>query len=235
MGGLIIYQSEILNGVRGLVHAFGSKGLDTSSPGEVPQDLRFLGIPPDRIVTLRQVHSSRVLIAREGDLKKKGKREGDGAVCLTPGLGMGILTADCLPVILASDSPSGFAMIHGGWRGLKEGIVESGLNLYRRLTGAHPESIKAAIGPGASSCCYKVGWDVARLFSFGYPECLKESAKDRFYLDLKGVSAKQLVSSGLLKHNVDMMKECTICDDHFHSVRREGGIKLRQINVAFLS
>jgi YfiH family protein len=235
MDGFVVYYSEMLSGICGLVHAFGCRGLDTKSSRAIPEELRFLGIPPDGIFTLRQVHSSHVLVIREEDLEKRGTIEGDGAVCVSPGMGMAILTADCLPVIVASESCPGFLMIHGGWRGLHSGIVESGLTLFRKVTGAHPDSLKAAIGPAASPCCYEVGWDVARLFNTGYPESLEKSKPNRFLLDLKRICGKKLVLSGLLEHNIDIMNECTVCDVRFHSVRRNSGIKLRQISVAYLS
>ncbi|NIO17733.1 MAG: hypothetical protein GTN70_12285 [Deltaproteobacteria bacterium] len=235
MDGFLVYQSSVLNGIRGFVHAFGSRGLDTESPDAVPEGLRFLGIPPDRIFTLRQVHSPRVLIAREEDLEKRGTIEADGAVCVSPGMGTAILTADCLPVIVASESCPGFLMIHGGWRGLDGGIVETGLALYRKTTGAPPESLRAAIGPSASACCYEVGRDVAKLFVSLYPECLTGSKGDRFLLDLKGICRKKLVSSGLLEESIDVLRECTVCDGRFHSVRRSSENRLRQISVAYIS
>ncbi len=235
MDGFAVYQSTVLNGIRGLVHAFGSRGLDTESPDAVPERLRFLGIPPDRIFTLRQVHSPHVLIAREEDLEKRGAIEGDGAVCVSPGMGTAILTADCLPVIVASEACPGFLMIHVGWRGLEGGIVEAGLALYRSTTGAPLESLRAAIGPSASACCYEVGWDVARLFVTTYPEYLTGSKGDRFFLDLKGICRRKLASSGLLEKSIDVMQECTVCDGRFHSVRRSSGNRLRQITVAYIT
>lgn len=234
MNGFTLYQSEMLNGIPGLVHAFGGRGLDTKAPEKIPQELRYLGIPPDRIFTLRQVHSPRVLLAREEDLGKRGTMEGDGAVCLTPGLGVGILTADCLPVIISSGSGRGLAMIHGGWRGLHSGIVESGLTLYRELTGVEPDAIRAAIGPAASSCCYVVGPDVAEVFTNGYRDYLRKTKGERYFLDLEGICVKKLVTAGLLKQNIDRLGVCTICDGQFHSVRRDGRTELRQISVAYL-
>lgn len=235
MDGFVIYQSGILSGIKGLIHAFGCRGLDTKSPGEMPEELRFLGIPPDRIFSLSQIHSADVHVVREDDLEKRGRIEGDGAICSSPGMGTAILTADCLPVIVASESCPGFLMIHGGWRGLHSGIVESGVTLYRKVTGAHPSTLRAAIGPAASQCCYEVGWDVAQFFKSDYPASLKESKQDRYLLDLKMICREKLGSSGMMLHNIEVIKECTICNVHFHSLRRSSENKLRQISVAYLT
>lgn len=233
MEGISFSQSQVLNDVSGFVHVFGGRGLDTDSPRVIPESLRFLGIPPERVFTLRQVHSSRVLVAADDDLERRGSVDGDGVVCVTPGMGAAILTADCLPVFIASDSSPGFVVMHGGWRGLHAGVIENGLTLFTEHTRLDRDELRAAVGPGASGCCYEVGWDVARLFSERYPGDVTKTGNNSYMLDLKGICAKILASEGLPSHNIDMSRECTICNSNFHSVRRDRENRLRQVSVAY--
>ncbi|OJT97240.1 MAG: hypothetical protein BGN82_07075 [Alphaproteobacteria bacterium 65-7] len=113
-----------------------------------------------RLVSLSQIHSSIVHILPAGE----DKREGDGMVTATPGLALGILTADCAPVLLADAEAGVIGAAHAGWKGAvgsKEGggVLEAVLDAMERL-GARREAIVAAIGPCISQSNYEVGWEM---------------------------------------------------------------------------
>jgi purine-nucleoside/S-methyl-5'-thioadenosine phosphorylase / adenosine deaminase len=112
------------------------------------------------------------------------------------------------------------AMLHAGWRGLADGILEEGVAAMRELGDGAP--IAAAIGPGAGSCCYEVGEEVAREF---------ERPAGR--LDLKAIARERLQAAGVeTVHDAGL---CTICSDPelFFSHRRDGGATGRQAGVVW--
>jgi YfiH family protein len=134
---------------------------------------------------------------------------------------MMVLTADCLPVALGS--ASAVAMVHAGWRGLAAGVLQSGVDALRQLSGE--EEILAVIGPGAGSCCYEVGPEVRAIFGTA-------QADDRV-IDLQAIARERLLAAGVT--HVRHVDACTICDERFFSHRREGARAGRQAGVAWRS
>jgi len=116
------------------------------------------------------------------------------------------------------------AMLHAGWRGLADGVLEEGVSAVRELGG--DGDLQAAIGPGAGACCYEVGPEVHA--AFGRPA---QTAT----LDLKTLARERLTAAGVDEiHDVGL---CTICSDPtlFFSHRRDGGITGRQAGIAWRS
>ncbi len=113
-----------------------------------------LGLDASALAFNRQVHSPTVHRARAG-----GRGDpGDGLWTDEPGLPMLAFAADCLPIAIARvDGSPGLAVLHAGWRGLSEGVVEAGA----RVLGGE---LAAVVGPAIGPCCYAVGPDVSALF-----------------------------------------------------------------------
>jgi YfiH family protein len=152
--------------------------------------------------------------------------EADGQATAKTGIGLMVLTADCLPIALGT--ADAVAMLHAGWRGLAGGILEHGVRALREL-GARG-SLVAAIGPGAGVCCYEVGDDVRSAFA-GYGAAVSRGRN----LDLKAIARIELERAGAVRvHDVEL---CTICSDPslFYSHRRDHGVTGRQAGVAWLS
>lgn len=184
-----------------------------------------------RLAMIRQVHGPRVLRrmaadqasgpAPAGDLD-----EADGQATALPGIAPIVLTADCLPIALVGGGV--VAMLHAGWRGLDEGIVEEGARAVRELAGQAP-ALTAAIGPGAGPCCYEVGEEVHRRFApYG-------AARHGRNLDLKAIAREQLAAAGAMTvHDAGL---CTICSPPslFFSHRRDRGVTGRQAGVVWLT
>ena len=178
-----------------------------------------------RLAMVRQVHGARV--RRLAEAPPDGQLfEADGQVTGTRGLAPMVLTADCLPIVVAGDGA--VAVLHAGWRGLASGIVEEGVRAVRELAGSRP--MTAAIGPGAGGCCYAVGEEVHGRFA-SYGEAVRRDGK----LDLKAIAREQLERAGVgVVHDAGL---CTICSDPalFFSHRRDDGITGRQAGVAWLT
>jgi len=147
--------------------------------------------------------------------------EADGQATALPGLGVMVLTADCLPVALGS--AGAVAMLHAGWRGLAAGVLEEGVRAMRDLGAG--DQIVAVIGPGAGACCYEVGAEVHAALGSG------DSAAR--HIDLHAIARERLLAAGVSR--VRDLGICTICDRAFFSHRREGARAGRQAGVAWLS
>jgi hypothetical protein len=168
----------------------------------------------------RQVHGT---VVERAQGPTGTPREADGQATNVPGLATMVLTADCLPVAVAGSGA--VAMLHAGWRGLADGILEEGVRAVRELA-AGDGPLHAAIGPGAGRCCYEVGPEVAERF----PAWARHGRN----IDLKAVAVDRLRSAGVAEI-VDVGR-CTICEpDVFFSHRASGGNTGRQAGLAWLS
>ena len=117
-------QSPMLRSVPGIYHAF--LGIDPQpGRGDAGRLQTVFSIPPSRIGTLRQIHSATVLGWEEVDTVSGdgGKREGDALWTAVRGTGIGVRTADCVPVLIANPEVPVCAVVHAGWRGLAAGII----------------------------------------------------------------------------------------------------------------
>lgn len=180
-----------------------------------------VGLP---LTYTRQVHGSRVLRVKA---RSDGRPvEADGQATAATGIAPTALVADCLPVAVAGDGA--VAMLHAGWRGLAEGVVEEGIRALLELGARRP--LTAAIGPGAGPCCYEVAEDVHAAFAESFPE-----ARHGPNLDLKAIARAQLEQAGV--ESVRDVGLCTICSppELFYSHRRDRGITGRQAGIAWLS
>src|SRR5256886_9691438 len=132
---------------------------------------------PWPLVTLRQIHSD--LIHRVNKIPEE-QLAGDGLLTDTPGMLLGIGTADCLPIILVDVKRRAVGIFHAGWRGTVKRIVEKGVGEMGRYFGTLPGDVKAAIGPGVHGCCYEVGTEVRDQFAsqFAYAAALFRESKD---------------------------------------------------------
>jgi YfiH family protein len=171
----------------------------------------------------RQVHGSVVQRVRSaaGTGGEAVAIDADGHVTALAGIGTMVLTADCLPVALAR--AGAVAMLHAGWRGLAEGVLEEGVRALAELDG--DGAIAAVIGPGACVCCYEVGPEVHAAFGGAHREGRR--------IDLRAIARDRLLEAGVAQ--VLDARACTICDERFFSHRREGDRAGRQAGVAWLS
>ena len=208
------------------------------------------------LVTLRQIHSD--LIHR---VKKPPEEQlaGDGLLTETPGMLLGIGTADCLPIILVDVKKKAVGIFHAGWRGTVKRIVEKGIGEMGRYFGTVPGDVKAAIGPGIHGCCYEVGTEVRDQFAsqFAYAADLFREGKDsdpirkkypllflsarppghsdlpkKIFLDLVEANRRQMIDAGVPAENIAASPLCTSCrTDLLFSHRKEKGITGRMMAV----
>jgi YfiH family protein len=180
-----------------------------------------------------QVHGTRVeRVIRRPAPERAGAppREADGQATALAGVGAMVLSADCLPVALASEGA--VTMLHAGWRGLAAGVLEQGIEALRELDSgpasrdsSRSGQIVAVVGPGAGACCYEVGPEVHAAFAGAHAHGRR--------IDLRAIAHERLEAAGVAV--VGDVAACTICDERFFSHRREGARAGRQAGVAWLS
>ena len=227
-------QSEALNRVPGIIHAFSTRRGDHadlslgphSSPNPAVQinRVRFLAAlaaPGWPIMKLRQVHSGTVVEITDTSAANEAV-EGDAAVTGLKGIVLGVQTADCVPILIADSRGMAVAAIHAGWRGTASRIVESTVARLREKFCLDPKDLIASVGPHIGVCCYEVGRDV--VDAVGDP-ALFESRPDwiKPHLNLADANRRQLINAGLLDERIEISSLCTRCrGDLFHSYRRDG-------------
>ena len=185
--------------------------------GQISERLRV------QLVRPKQVHGNQVLTVSAA--AEHARAEADAVVTSTRGVAPTVITADCLPIVIASRSA--VAVVHAGWRGLDAGVIANAVGALRELGGG---VMNAAIGPGAGVCCYEVGDDLHRRFN---AHC-QDFHRGR-NLDLKAIARVQLMEAGVARiHDTAI---CTICGDPelTFSYRREGPETGRQAAIAWLS
>lgn len=277
---LNILRATLLSQLPWLIHGFSTRiggfsrvyGKDTLNLGFTKEDSKaavernraaFLaelgansksGVWP--LVTARQVHSDIIRLVKS---PTESQLVGDGLITNTPGLLLGIQTADCLPVILVDPKRRAVGVFHAGWRGTVKRIVEKGVGEMHRFFGSRARDLKAAIGPCVHGCCYEVGEEVRQKFEsqFAYAEKLFRVVEEsdpvrekypmlfltarapghselpkKIFLDLVEANRQQLVAVGVPAKSIEASPLCTNCrTDLLFSYRAEKGKTGRMMGV----
>lgn len=167
---------------------------------------------------LRQVHGTRVVDDRDFVGGASVEPEADAAITRVPGVPLAIRTADCLPIVLASDDGAAVAAIHAGWRGLAHGVIEATL---ARL-GLPGDRLVGWIGPCAGPGAYEVDAVVRDAFverDRGAARAFRPSRPGHWWCDLPALARRRLVACGIARATGG--DRCTITEaDTFYSWRR---------------
>jgi YfiH family protein len=211
--GFFTRQGGVSKGVYGSLNC----GLGSRDDAENVRQNRALvaetlGVPPERLLTLYQIHSATTVIV---DKPWNGTvSEADALVTRTPGLAIGALTADCAPVLFCDPEARVIAAAHAGWRGALLGIIEATVASMERL-GATPERVVAVIGPTISQRAYEVGSDYVERFLAEEPASspffMTDDSSGEPHFDLAGYVAERLKRAGV--GTVSDLGLCTYCDE----------------------
>jgi purine-nucleoside/S-methyl-5'-thioadenosine phosphorylase / adenosine deaminase len=219
------------------------------------------------LLALKQFHSNLVVTANAADAARstsadpgrQGPRRADGQITDVPGLLLAVQTADCIPVLVADRRQRVVAAFHAGWRGTAKRIVETGVGRMRLAYGSRPADLIAAIGPGASACCYSVGEEVLSEFDsqFSYAREVfhevfsSDPVKTKYpmlfltqrapghssigpslHVDLIEANRRQLLACGLSPRSIQVVGGCTQCQGElFFSHRASHGHTGRMMAV----
>lgn len=169
-----------------------------------------IGIDENKIVFANQVHGTLVKKVSQIDCGTFID-SCDGLITNDKNIYLCIFTADCMPIFLASRDCSVVSLIHSGWRGLAEGIIESAVTSFLKDFGISPCDIFMYIGPHIRECCYQVGDDLKKIFNV---------PAEKEYLSLS--KQAEIQAEKLKISKVYVSSHCT-CHEYqmFHSYRRE--------------
>lgn len=180
------------------------------------------GVAPARVRMLSQVHGDRVV--EQGSTPSPAIIEADGHWTETPGLALGIRTADCLPVLLEDPVGRRVAAVHAGWRGV---IAEIAVRAVEALAarGSRPGDLRVVLGPAIQRCCFEVDGDLPARFAaaFGDDVVVPQPEKSKPHLDLARAVVRSLGRAGVPSGQIEALSACTHCDTRFFSHRREHG------------
>jgi len=180
-----------------------------------------LDLAGGRLATLYQVHSTEVAVVEKpwpiGQMP-----HADAAVTAMPGVALGVLTADCAPVLMADAEAGVVGAAHAGWRGALDGVIEAAVEAMCRL-GAERRRIAAAVGPCIQQRSYEVGPEFHARFVAADPgnaDFFVAATRDGHYLfDLPGFVARRLGALGV--GAVEVADDDTCADSaRFFSYRR---------------
>lgn len=177
-----------------------------------------IGVGPAHLATINQVHSADVV---EINAPLAARPRADAMVTATPGMALGVLTADCQPVLFADAKGHVIGAAHAGWRGAKDGVLEATISAMERL-GARRDRIVAVIGPCISQAAYQVGPEFFETFTKNDPAAVRffiQGAGDRLLFDLPGYGLARLQATGIA--HAEWTRHCTYTDaERFYSYRR---------------
>jgi polyphenol oxidase len=231
-------RSPLLDGARahGVRHGFFTRaggvsegiflglnvGLGSGDSAEAVHENRrrvaaWMGVAPDRLVTVHQCHSPDVVVV---EAPFTGARpSADALVTRQPGLALGVLAADCGPVLFADAEAQVVGAAHAGWKGAVAGIIPKTVEKMGRLATARPDRMLAYISPCISQQYFEVGGEVSALFPDWFVDS-ESFAKD--HVDLKGFVIQQLLDTGVPGSQIHADPECTYRETHvYYSYRRE--------------
>lgn len=201
--------------------------------GERPGAYKALGIDPRRIAIPHQAHGDKVVVVGSRDAgrgaltRSSAFPETDAVLTNRLGQPIGVLTADCLPVLVVAPGRRGIAAIHAGWRGMEKHIIRCALDRMRSRFGIGAHGLSVVLGPAIRACCYEVGQEFCERF----PRAVKKR-DGRLYFDIIAAAREELDSWGVRPGAIFDSGICTCCaENEFFSYRRQGARAGRSMSI----
>lgn len=192
-----------------------------------------LGIDVNSLVLARQVHGDRIEVIEDKDAGRGSHSiedaipDTDAMITTSNKVSIGILTADCVPVMIFDPVRPVIGVAHAGWKGTILMIATKTVLKMKESFGTDPSDCMVALGPSIGPCCYEVGEDVISQFDkvYGVGACTKGNK-----LDLPRAVELQLINVGV--KNISYDGACTACNlELFYSHRAENGVTGRMMSV----
>ena len=209
------------------VKAFFTTKIFVNNHGDINDALRKeLNIAEDNIYLPIQKHTNKIHIL-DSDNKPV---IADAVVTDKKYVLIGILVADCVPILLHDKSRGIIGAVHAGWRGTATQILKKTIVMMQERFRSLPEDISVAIGPSIRQCSYEVDEDVniAVQEATGEGDYYRRQG-NKFYVDLSSANRIQALSMGIPSQNIWQSDECTFCKpEKYYSYRYSGGSSGRQ-------
>ncbi|MBL6951519.1 MAG: peptidoglycan editing factor PgeF [Alphaproteobacteria bacterium] len=220
--GFFTRQGGVSNGIhQGLNCGYGSDDARNTVAQNRARVAQALAVEAQALLTVHQFHSAEVVLAEQAWAHDKAPR-GDAMVCTSPGIALGILTADCAPVLFADASGGVIGAAHAGWRGALTGVLEATVQMMVDQ-GARRGGIVAVVGPCIAQASYEVGPEFLAEFTARDPAFASFFAPSRkahhHQFDLAGFVMARLGDLGLGQSH-DVALDTYADDSLFYSYRR---------------
>ncbi|MDX2167516.1 MAG: peptidoglycan editing factor PgeF [Deltaproteobacteria bacterium] len=247
-GGAPLVRVASWSTIPGLTHGFcGRRGgvsqgplasLNVSSrvgdrPEHVAENWRRVErtLPGLTFVRMQQVHGTRTVRVVAPD-DQVG--EADALITDRPGLGLSVLTADCVPLLGVAAAERAVMAVHAGWRGSLAGIAVEALQAARQAFGIEVSAWEIALGPSIAGCCYQVETEIGQQFldRWGAMPDAWQPAGTHGQLDLRQANAVVLRQAGVPAGQIHFAGPCTACaGEEFYSHRGAAGRAGRQVSA----
>lgn len=175
-----------------------------------------VGISKNKIVAAEIVHGTKVAIVDNSS--PDFILGADGLITKDANIFLSVTVADCIPIYLYESRQNIIGVIHCGWRGIVDGIIENAMGKIFDL-GGKSENLKVVLGPGINKCHFEIKEDVLDKFS-NYPEFVIRR-NEQIFVDLKGIIKKQLNNFKINTENIEDNDECTMESGRYFSFRRD--------------
>ena len=191
------------------------------------------------LMFLHQIHSDKGVLVDQDCLgiNRPFKVDGDYLVTAMKHVGIGVMTADCLPIMLYDSQNKSVAAIHAGWRGSVAGIAVKALEHMQEACGTQPSAITVFFGPSARVCCYEVskGFEEHLAgFSWLDKQQVLVQRDNKLFFNVPLFNQLQLEAAGVANAAISTEYNlCTMCDSSFYSSRRDNSG--RQMTVIWLT
>jgi len=193
---------------------------------------RWAGFDREKLYLARQVHGARGARVADQTPGQVRAQEADFLYTDRPGVTVGVITADCVPVLLADPTRPAVAAAHAGWRGLVAGVIGAAVRALGDL-GSRPGDLVAGLGPCIGPCCFEVGPEVVESFADAFgddPDIVTPAGTGptpfpKPHVDLWRAARAALVRAGLDPARIADPPGCTMClPERFYSYRRDGAL-----------
>ncbi|MBI5665756.1 MAG: peptidoglycan editing factor PgeF [Nitrospirae bacterium] len=185
-----------------------------------------LNIPAGKIYLPVQMHTNRIQVL----VADTTPEVADAVITKRKEIYVGVLVADCVPILLYDKEQEVIGAVHAGWRGTAQRILKETIMTMQERLFSLPENIYIAIGPSIRKCSYEVDKEVkdAVEHATGHGDYYSSSG-DKYYIDLSSANRIQALSTGIPADNVWQSEDCTFCNPHkYYSYRHSGGGTGRQ-------
>lgn len=227
---IFIYFGDATDSISKSLHCVPTekKLIDIQPFKSVAQKINLL-----RLSALNQTHGTQGAVITDSD--SAFTIDGDYLITNQKQVALGVLTADCVPVILYDAKNHVISAVHAGWRGTVAGIVPKAFDHMKTLWHSNVDKIQLFIGPSAKACCYQVQEDFSGNIPGEFTEKVMTKKEGQWYFDTVQLIVLQMKEIGVSASAINTdFNLCTMCDHRFYSHRRQGSDAGRQITIAKL-
>lgn len=193
-------------------------------------------LPISELLFAQQQHTTTGIIIEKQNQIAPFKPVADYLITAMPGIGIGVMTGDCLPIIIYDSERHIVAAVHAGWRGSVQNIAITALHAMQQQYGTKLNEIKIIFGPSIGACCYVVGDElITQVEQHPYGRATLTQQGNDCMFNLQKFNQLQLQTYGVRSEAISMAYvSCTFCQTAYCSARRDKSAACRQMTIALL-